>query len=212
MSVYTVYTKTLHVPTYVLYQCQSCKKTVVDKGSFDISASYSDEGTWTRKGVMKRELRANDRLLSEATKALSELQDTVVIIERDFRRINCQCPYCYHASLSKYDNDTIKQIKKRLALIIFASIMLIIFILSTIMDSASTIIAMLVMIGILSVFGSSIFGLYDNYQIRNAYKENNPMISANKKLLIEKANASPIYRDVDFSIIQDMPDILDLNC
>ena len=216
MSVYTVYTKTLHVPVYVLYQCQACKKLVVDKGSYDVSSSFSDEGTWTKKGVAKREQACDDRLLSEAIEAMSELQDSVVPITSEFHRINCKCPYCHHSSLSKYDKDDIKHMKNRLTLIVAAVVFLALIILSIIgggldIGVGGVILATIVATGILSIFGEGIIDLYNTFLMLNAYNKINPMISANKKLLKEKASASVAYRDIDFSNIQDSPDILEMN-
>lgn len=213
MSVYTVYTKTLHVPVYVLYQCQSCKKTVVDKGSYDVSSSYSDEGTWTKKGVAKREQRSDERLLSEATKAMSNFQDNVVPITSGFNRVNCKCPCCYHSSLSKYDKDDIKKMKNRLTWIVAAIVFLALIVLSISgggLSFGSIILVTFFTTGILSIFGESIIDLYNYCLMKKAYKKFNPMISANKNMLIEKASASVEYKDTDFSNIQDLPDILEL--
>ena len=106
--------------------------------------------------------------------------------------------------------------KNRLTLIVAAVVFLALIMLSIIgggldIGVGGVILATIVATGILSIFGEGIIDLYNTFLMLNAYNKINPMISANKKLLKEKASASVAYRDIDFSNIQDSPDILEMN-
>lgn len=212
MSVYQIITKTFHLPVYVLYRCQSCKKAIIVKGAYDLSSTYSTRGAYTKKGLTKREDKADEILFASSIEQAALLQNETRSVTREYQRIQCSCPYCGHPSLSKYDKATMDRIFALPGLIFMAACFLITFF------SVQTgniwgklvvsIIAGFFGGGILTSLAQSVLKMYDKYLVNAAAKEAEPMISMNKELLKQAAATSPSYKDVDLSPVMDMPDVL----
>lgn len=212
MSVYQIITKTLHLPVYVMYQCQSCKKAIMVKGAYDISSSYSTKGAITNKSLTKREDRADELLFASSTELASLLQNEIRSVTSEYRRIQCSCPYCGHPSLSKYDKATIDRIFALPTIILMVACFLISFFTAK-ADSIWGTLVVAIIAGffggrILASLAQSVLKMYDKYLVYATAKKAEPMISMNKELLKQVAAASPYYKDVDLSYVIDMPDIL----
>lgn len=211
MSVYTVYTRTVHIPSYVLFKCPKCGNAVVCKGSYDVASSYSNQGTWTKRGVEKRKAKSDDYLLSQISEESEKLKASVIPVGNDYRRVHCTCPCCGHSSLSKFADK--KKVKDRLFWITLLSVLLLLTVVQVVSNSfhlGATLLGTVVIAGIASIFGEGILDIVENTLAKSSYKDATPMLSANRRLLKEKAASMPVYHNVDFTPVMEMPVILDI--
>ncbi len=210
MSVYHVYTKKAHVPVFVLYRCQKCKKVVAVWGTFDFSASYTDRGAWSAKRVREREEDATMELTASANGMQSFLRKDVMQVIEDYRRIQCKCPHCGHLSLGKLGN--IDLLKTRFARVMLAAAILFAAFMGIQSKSINTFLGGLLFGvpagGLLTLLFGSIMEKINARQMKSVIRETIPLISANKKVLMNEADKSREYQGADFSAIQDQPDIL----
>lgn len=92
---YTEYTKTRAVFFPVFFRCEKCGKDNIEEHPFLIHAKYDDLGTFTKRGLKKREKEADDEL----DKRQSGLFDEVFYRtkKRDFKNVeyHCCCSNCY---------------------------------------------------------------------------------------------------------------------
>lgn len=212
MSVYHIYTKTAHIPTYLVYICQKCKTPVATLGYYDVSDSYSDRGTWTRKGVAKREAASNERLEDMKNRQAEYLRRDVTSIYSDFDHIKCQCPRCGCLSLGKLGNK--KKISRMIMLIALVAILAIAVISSLSGNSfnASTllggIIFSLIGAGIIGAIADAILNAVEKAQMQKTSEEEAPLMCSRRDLLINAAKKRQAFQNTDFSTIMNTPNQL----
>ena len=215
MTVYHVYTKTSHIPTFVLYQCPKCKSVVSTAGVYDVSTAYSDRGA-TKKRLAQRVEKADNDLQMQREAQTSYLQRAATKVYDDYDKIQCKCPKCGHLSLTRISNSS------RTALFIsigIAAILLICLIIKLISESSSgiwgTILGGLffafVLAGLLSNFLNWVLSKITKVQMAVICKQYPPLISSDRNLLIQEAKTIPAYRNADFSTIMNYPAVLNSN-
>ena len=212
MTISTVYTKSLQLPVYVLYQCQSCKKPVAVIGSVNIFASYSDRGTWTKKGLSKREGKTTDFLVARAVDEKTRLKKSVQPVRKEYRRVSCSCPYCGHSSLCVHDKSEEDRIGTRAAWIAAAAVfaaLLVYFLASGSLSAGAAVFFSALAGGVVALVAPAFVESYENILMKKVRKTATPMISANKALLLSEAESHPFYKDVDTAVISLLPDVLD---
>ncbi len=196
MSTYTVYTQTANIPTYILYQCPACGKTVVSFGSFSESSSYSDQGSFTRKELAKRKAKAGKKLVERISERSSILKNTAIPISKYYTRIQCTCPECRHSSLEKWTNSTA-------ALRIIAGVMafaLLVYLMFAVgLNLGTCIFASFFGYGIsygIAKIGEVVCESFLIYRMR--LKGAPPFASSDLRILAEKAKEYPAYANVTF--------------
>ena len=212
MSVYHVYTKTAHIPTYLVYNCQKCNVPVAVLGYYDVSGSYSDRGTWTRKGVAKREAQMNEKLEDEKNQQTANLRRVVTPIHSDYNHIKCQCPRCGHPSLGKIgDKSKLSNMIMKIVLgVIGASILIgaIIqkeFSMSVILGG---IIFTLIGAGLVTIVAEAVIDLIEKIQMKKICSQAAPLMCSNREMLMQEAKKRPAFKDTDFSTIMRTPNVV----
>ena len=215
MSVYHVYTKTSHIPTFVLYQCQRCKSITSTVGSYDVSTVYSDRGA-TKKRLAQRVEEADADLQMQREAQIKYLQRAVTKVYDDYDKIKCKCPKCGHLSLSRISSPDRTAFYISIAC---AAVLLIYLIVSELSSpsggSVGTIIGALVgsffFAGLLSTFLSWIFTKITKAQMAVLCKQYPPLICSDRNQLIQEAKTMPAYKNADFSTIMNYPAVLNTN-
>lgn len=215
MSVYHVYTKTSHIPTFVLYQCQKCKSVVSTLGAYDVSTVYSDRGA-TRKRLAKRVEQADNDLQMQREAQMNYLQKAVTKAYDDYDKIQCKCPKCGHISLARISNSS------RIAFFIsvgIVAILLIYLIIKMISESSSGIWGTILgglffsffLVGLLSGLIAWVLSRITKAQMAVVCKQYPPLITSDRNLLIQEAKTIPAYKNADFSTIMNYPAVLNSN-
>lgn len=215
MTIYHVYTKTSHIPTFVLYQCQKCKSIVTTVGTYDVSTAYSDRGA-TPKRLAKRIEEADSDLQMQREAQSKYLQREVTKIYEDYSKIRCKCPKCGHLSLSRISNPYRIAFYTSIAIVGILWLYLIIDKISKHSNfDVETIIGglflSLAIVGWLSMIIKSIFTKITKAQMADVCKQYPPLLSSDRNLLIHEAKTITAYKDVDFSTIMNYPSVLDYN-
>lgn len=212
MSVYHIYTKTAHIPTYLVYKCQKCKTPVAVLGYYDVSDSYSDRGTWTRKGVAKRESASNERLEDLKNQQMEYLRRDVTQIYSDYGHIKCQCPKCGNLSLGKLGNKA--QISRIIMLIALVAILAYAVIsafngqsfdFSTLLGG---VLFSFIGAGLISRIADIILNAVEKAQMEKINQEAAPLMCSNRDMLMKVAKQQPAFQNIDFSTIMNTPDVL----
>ncbi len=211
MSVYHVYTKTAHIPTYLVYKCQKCQTPVAVLGYYDVSDSYTDRGTFTRKGVAKRESASAEKLKDMATQQTEYLRRSASQVYDDYGHIQCQCPKCGNPSLGKLGNKA--KISRMIMLI--AAIALMAFVVISMLASKFDIsillggvIFTLVGAGIIGGIADAVLNAVEKAQMKKISEEAAPLMCSNREILMKAAKKQPAFQDTDFSTIMNTPEIL----
>lgn len=91
---YTQYTIQKKKPLIALYRCSSCDRHVMQLVTLQVNAVYNDKGTFTRRGVEKRAVRAEalgNETMDERLFALKQGRDSSVFAKA---QLKCACPHC----------------------------------------------------------------------------------------------------------------------
>lgn len=91
---YTVYTKKKIIILPVAFKCECCGEYNVVDNPFLIEASYNSKGVFTKKGLEKREERANEELESKQNALFQEITEKTN--EKNVKNTGyiCVCPNC----------------------------------------------------------------------------------------------------------------------
>lgn len=193
---YTVYTQTAKIPTYILYQCPACGKTVVSSGSISESSSYSDQGSFTRKDLAKRKARADKKLVEHISERSKALKNTAVPVSKCYTRIQCTCPECRHSSLEKWTDPDIA-LKIIAGVMAFVTLVCLTFAVG--FSLGTCILAGFFGYGIsygIAKVGKEICESFLIYRMR--LKGTPPFASTDLRILAEKAKEYPAYANVAF--------------
>ncbi len=209
MSVYHVYTKTAHIPVFLVYKCQKCGAKVAANGKYDISVSYTDRGTFRQKTVDKREADATSDLSVQTESQVRYFQRAVTEVYEDYDKITCTCPKCGHGNLSKLGDRASVDHKISLAVIAVALVFLVVVTVSEVSSGkgniGSTLLGGLLFAffgaGLLITFIQWVLKKIEKAQMKKICEEAAPLICCDRDLLIEEAKKRPAFRDADFSAI-----------
>ena len=212
MNVYHVYTKTVHIPTYLVYNCQKCKVPVAVLGYYDISDSYTDGDTLTRKGVAKREAQMNEKLEDEKNQRTAYLRHYVTPMHSDYYHIKCQCPRCGHPSLGKIGNKS--KLLNMITMIALGVIGASILIGAIIQKEFSMILILggivftLIGAGLVTIVAEAVINLIEKIQMKKICSQAAPLICSNREMLMQEAKKRPAFKDTDFSTIMSTPNVV----
>ena len=212
MNVYHVYTKTVHIPTYLVYNCQKCKVPVAVLGYYDISDSYTDGDTLTRKGVAKREAQMNEKLEDEKNQRTAYLRHYVTPMHSDYYHIKCQCPRCGHPSLGKIGNKS--KLLNMITMIALGVIGASILIGAIIQKEFSMILILggivftLIGAGLVTIVAEAVINLIEKIQKKKICSQAAPLICSNREMLMQEAKKRPAFKDTDFSTIMSTPNVV----
>lgn len=214
MSVYRVYTNTAKIPVYVLYKCPHCGKTVVAVGRFGVSESYSDRGTWTKKGVQKRADAAHERLNDSASRQAENFSRRVYQGKMYYSQTDVVCPACSYRSFTPENAGKMGKTAKTLQIAVPAAIVLLMLITYLIgkdrIPTISSIFPAYLIVAVIAYFVIGAIGKRTAFRkAQNAYFDQClPLICADRGLLRSESEKDPRYQDADFSYVEKYPKVL----
>lgn len=93
---YVQYTIKNNQGVIVVYRCSKCGEINVTVQRLTSQAMYTSKGTWTKKGLEKRENAAKNVLKERAAEVLSKAKGTIRI--KDYKELNLRgvCSKCHH--------------------------------------------------------------------------------------------------------------------
>ena len=212
MSVYHIYTKTAHIPTYLVFKCQRCKSVVAAMGYYNLSTSYSDRGAWGKKGVAKREAASTEQLESMTKSELEYLRRDATPIHEDYGHIQCQCPKCGHPSLGIIgDKRKLSRLIALVAMIMIAVLYVINMLNEKGFDARSIIpavVASVIGAGIVFFIAEKVLNAVEKVQMKRICEEAAPLMSSNRDILMNAAMKVPAFKNADFSAIMNSANTL----